>query len=185
MRARITRTFGKYSTRIERELTQLQWPVWGSERPLTLAWIVVALCGVVTWVRWEELKELAKYNSSPIDWCGTYRQARVDAPRAALGEQHTDYATGLNNLAAVLMSRREYPEADSLLRRAVALHNAAGDSLEAVAAGSATVTITAMVGGASSDARERPRMVAHRADRTIVMPASRAPASSRCRPRGR
>lgn len=29
------------STRIERELMRLQWPVWGSERPLTLAWIVV------------------------------------------------------------------------------------------------------------------------------------------------
>jgi len=29
------------STNIERELTRLQWPVWGSERPLTLAWIVV------------------------------------------------------------------------------------------------------------------------------------------------
>lgn len=32
---------GFNSTRIERELTRLQWPVWGSERPLTLAWIVV------------------------------------------------------------------------------------------------------------------------------------------------
>lgn len=33
------------------------------------AWVVCAVSAVFAYLRWDELRELVRYNSSPIDWC--------------------------------------------------------------------------------------------------------------------
>ena len=54
---------------------------------------------------------------------GLYRQA-LDIDRATIGETHPDYATRLNNLAAVVQSQGKFAAAEPFYQQAIVILDA-------------------------------------------------------------